>query len=316
MIIFIVRNAFKNRQLKNHTMAKNLSLILTAVLFLWACGQRPSENLEVDMEDVEVGELQISSETMNEIIQNIASPIEVAALINSLNIPFSTSYLADPENLSTSTTSFEMAYSLGALSADLGYLNMYEKTGSAVNYLSSINKLADALQIGQFFDFATIKRLATTGSNLDSLMFISVNSFNNMDDYLRETGRSNLSALMIAGVWMEGLYLATQVATQNSNEELESMIGEQKLILNDLLLILNNYKNEEVIQQYIDDFRAIKQAYDEVKITYEVGEPQTIEKDGMLMVVQSETSHVDMSDETLQKIINATKDVRNRHMNI
>ena len=70
------------------------------------------------MDDVETGELQISSETMNEIIQNIASPIEVAALINSLNIPFSTSYLADPENLSTSTTSFEMAYSLGALSAD------------------------------------------------------------------------------------------------------------------------------------------------------------------------------------------------------
>ena len=268
------------------------------------------------MEDVEVGELQISSETMNEIIENIASPIEVAALINSLNVPFSTSYLADPENLSTSTTSFEMAYSLGVLSADLGYLNMYEKTGSAVNYLSSINRLADALQIGQFFDFATIKRLATTGSNLDSLMFISVNSFNNMDDYLRETGRSNLSALMISGVWMEGLYLATQVASQVDNEDLNSMLGEQKLILNDLLLILNNYKNEEVIQEYINDFKAIKDAYDQVKITYEVGEPQTIEKDGMLMVVQSETSHVDMSDETLQRIIDVTKEVRNRHMNI
>jgi len=297
-------------------MARNLSLLITAVLFLWSCGQRPSENLEVDLEDVQAGELQISSETMNDIIQNIASPIEVAALINSLNIPFSMSYLANPENLSTSTTSFEMAYSLGALSADLGYLNMYEKTGSAVNYLSSINKLADALQIGQFFDFNTIKRLATSGSNLDSLMFISVNSFNNMDDYLRETGRSNLSALMITGVWMEGLYLATQVATQNSNEELKSMIGEQKLILNDLLLILNNYRNDEVIQKYIDDFNAVKEAYDEVKITYEVGEPRTIEKDGMLMVVQSETSHVTMSDETLQKIIDVTKEVRNRHMNI
>jgi hypothetical protein len=297
-------------------MAKNLSLFVTAILLLWSCGQKPSENLEVDMDDVEVGELQISSETMSEIIENIASPIEVAALINSMNIPFSTSYLADPENLSTSTTSFEMAYSLGALSADLGYLNMYEKTGSAVNYLSSINRLADALQIGQFFDFATIKRLATTGSNLDSLMFISVNSFNNMDDYLRETGRSNLSALMIAGVWMEGLYLATQVASQVDNEDLNSMIGEQKLILNDLLLILNNYKNEEVIQEYINDFKAIKDAYDQVKITYEVGEPRTIEKDGMLIVVQSETSHVDMSDETLQRIIDVTKEVRNQHMNI
>ena len=297
-------------------MLKHSLLLLIAIFLMAACGQRPSENLEVNLDDVDIGELQISSETMNDIIQNIASPIEVAAMINALNVPYSTHYLSDPESLSTNTTSFEMAFSLGALSADLGYLNMYEKTGTAVNYLSSINRLADALQIGQFFDFATIKRLATSSSDLDSLMFISVNSFNNMDDYLRETDRSNLSALMITGVWLEGLYLATQVAVQNSNEDLKSMIGEQKLILNDLLLILNNYSNEEAIANYITDLEVIKGIYDNVKITYEVGEPQTIEKDGMLMVVQSESSHVTMSDETLQKIIEITEQVRNMHMNI
>jgi len=297
-------------------MIKKLSLFIIAALLLTACGQRTSGNLEVDMDDVQAGELQISSETMSEIIENIASPIEVAALISSLNIPFSTSYLADPEKLSTNTTSFEMAYSLGALSADLGYLNMYEKTGTAVNYLSSINRLADAIQIGQFFDFATIKRLATTSSDLDSLMFISINSFNNMDNYLRETDRSNLSALMIAGVWMEGLYLATQVAVQNSSEDLKSMIGEQKIILNDLLLVLNNFKNETVIAGYIADLETIKQTYADVKITYEVGEPETVEKDGMLMVVQSETSTVTMSDETLNQIIVTTQKIRDRQMNL
>lgn len=297
-------------------MMKELSFFLVAAFLVTSCGQRPSENLEVDLGDTDSGELQIASETMSDIIQNIASPIEVAAVISSLNIPFSMSYLADPEKLSTSTTSFEMAYSLGALSADLGYLNMYEKTGTAVNYLSSINRLADALQIGQFFDFATIKRLATTSSDLDSLMFISINSFNNMDDYLRETDRSNLSALMIAGVWMEGLYLATQVAEQNSNEDLRTMIGEQKTILNDLLLVLNNFKSEEVIAGYIKDFDAIKAIYADVKITYEKGEPETIEKDGMLMVVQSETSHVLMEDATLQKIIETTNEIRNRQMNL
>lgn len=268
------------------------------------------------MDEVDVGELQISSETMNDIIQNLASPIEVAALISALNVPYSTHYLSDPESLSANTTSFEMAFSLGALSADLGYLNMYEKTGTAVNYLSSINRLADALQIGQFFDFATIKRLATSSSDLDSLMFISVNSFNNMDDYLRETDRSNLSTIMITGVWMEGLYLATQVAQKNSNEELKSMIGEQKLILSDLLLVLGNYSNEPGIIPYLNDLETIKSIYDAVKITYEVGEPQTIEKDGMLMVIQSESSHVTMSDETLQLIISIIEEVRNMHMNI
>jgi len=296
-------------------MIKHLTLIVITSFLLASCGQRPKENLEVDMEEVIAGELQISSETMNEIIQNIASPVEVAALISSLNIPFSTSYLADPESLSTSTTSFEMAYTLGVLSADLGYLNMYEKTGSAVNYLSSINRLADALQVGQFFDFATIKRLATTSSDLDSLMFISINSFNSMDDYLRETNRSNLSALMIAGVWMEGMYLATQVAKQNSNEDLKTMIGEQKTIINDLILVLENYSHEPAIRAYLEDMQTIKEAYADVKITYEKGEPETIEKDGMLMVVQSETALVSMEEEVLENIIRTTEEIRNNQLN-
>lgn len=296
-------------------MLKNLLLLLTAVLLVASCGQRPSEILEVDMDDVESGELQISPETINEIISNIASPIEVAALIHSMNVPYSEHYLADPEVLPTSTI-FQMAYSLGALSADLGYLNIYEKTGTALNYLTVINSLADAMDIDQFFDFETIKRLATSSTALDSLMFISVYSFNRMDEHLREIQRSDLSSLMMAGVWMEGLYLSTQIAKNNNNGDLKSMIGEQKLILNDLLIILNNYINEEAIAGYISDLELIKNAFDQVKITYEVGEPSTIEKDGMLIVVQSESSHVNMSDESLQQIIKITEQVRNKHLNI
>ena len=39
-------------------------------------------------------------------------------------------------------------------------------------------------------------------------------------------------------------------------------------------------------------------------------------KDGMLMVVQSETSHVIMSDEILQRIIKVSEEIRNRQMNL
>jgi hypothetical protein len=52
------------------------------------------ENLGVDREAVTAGELQISSETMTDIIENIA---------------FSTSYLSDPEKLSTNTSPSRMA---------------------------------------------------------------------------------------------------------------------------------------------------------------------------------------------------------------
>jgi len=256
----------------------------------------------------------VSDEAMSEIVQNIASPIEVAALLSELKIPFSTAYLVDADKVSTQSTAFEMAYSLGALGADLGYLNMYEKTGSAVNYLNTINKLADALQIGQFFDFGTIKRLATSRSDIDSLIFLSIRSFNQMDDYLRATDRSNLSALMVTGIWIEGLFLATQVCQKQESLGLDKMIGEQKLILNDLLLVLNIYKSDKLFASIIKDYEELRNIYNDVNITYEMGEPETVEQDGMLMVVQNETTNVEMTDQTLKKIAETTEKIRNKHL--
>ncbi len=290
-------------------------LLITLSLLLVACGNRNREDLSVEYDESDIGELVVSEEAMDAVIANIASPIEVASFLNDLEIPFSTAYLSDPEGMSTHTTSFEIAYQLGVLSADLGYLNMYDKTGTAVNYLGTINRMAEALEVGQFFDFATIKRLATTGSNLDSLLFLSMNSFNRMDDYLRESQRSNLSALMVAGVWIEGLYLATQVMDKTGNPELKDMIGEQKTILNDLLIILNNYRQDERFAALINDYKEIKEAYDRVNISYEIGEPEAVEKDGMLMVVQNETTTIEMDNETLNRIIDVTGKIRNKHLN-
>lgn len=298
-------------------MKIRFSALLLLFLFLVGCGNSSKkENLTVQYEEEDLGELVISDEAMSEVIQNIASPIEVASLLNALDVPFSVSYLSDPDNMSNHATSFEMAYNLGALSSDLGYLNMYSKTGSSINYLSTINKLADALEVGQFFDFVLMKRLATSDNTLDSLMFVSMSSFNRMDEFLHQTDRSNLSSLMVAGVWIEGLYLATQVVNKVDHVDIRNMIGEQKLILNDLLIIMQNYASDEKFAGMLEDYKEIKKQYDKVSITYEIGDPETIEIDGMLMVVQNETSTINMSDETLSDIIDVTEKIRNKHLKI
>jgi len=80
------------------------------------------------------------------------------------------------------STNFAKALKLGILGADLGYLNMYEKTGTEIDVLSSIKKLAEGLNVGQFFDFVAIKRLSLNRSNLDSLLFLSQNSYNQIDN--------------------------------------------------------------------------------------------------------------------------------------
>ena len=180
-----------------------------------------------------------------------------------------------------------------------------------MSYITSIKTLADGINVGQFFDFATLKRLATNNENIDSLMYLSIHSFNVMDDYLRKNNRSNLSALMITGVYVEGLYLTTQVCKEKPNQKLADNIGEQKTIFDQLILILKNYEKDPYFANMLKSLNELKKSFDEVKITIEPGEPKSVEKDGMLTIIQTSKSVVTMNDDLLKRIINQTEKTRN-----
>lgn len=293
---------------------------LFLILLLFACiSCRNSSNNNSDFtfpeaDSIPVGEAEkLSTEAIEEIAKNISSPVEIANLLQALAVPFSPDYLASSIDANKQTTSFDKAFTLGILGADLGYLNMYEKTGSSIDILSTIRKLAEDIRVGQFFDFETIKRLSLNKSNLDSLLYLSINSYTQIDEYLRGNDRGQLSALMIIGVWIEGQYLATQVITEYPDPVLRDRIGEQKIILNDLLMLANPYcERDPEFGELCKYLQEIKEKYREIRITYTLGEPVSREVDGALVVDQTETSVVEMTNEQLEGIIEITKNVRNK----
>lgn len=299
-------------------MMKKLILYLLPLIFVISCKPGGGRNSGLAAPDsvLNQGALEVSGQAMNEIIENISSPVEIAALMKRVGAPFSNKYLASTDNVSNFNTAYQQAFNLGIYGADLGYLNMYNKTSSVLNYLTAIKKLSDDVQVGQFFDFTTLKRLATNNQNLDSLMYISVHSFNQMDKYLRENKRGNLSALIIAGAYIEGLYLATQVAKEKDFKDLTDRIGEQKTILGYLMIILKNYSSDPYFAKVIASMEELNTSYADVKITYETGEPQAVEKDGMLTIVQKDVSIVHITREQLNGIIAATQKVRNDLINL
>ena len=257
--------------------------------------------------------LQVSPSVMEEMVDNLASPIEMASLIKSLNVPYSQRYLATTKNVSEYHTSHEKAFNLGVFGCDLGYLNMYGRVASVLDYITAMKTLADGINVGQFFDFSTLKRLATNNQNVDSLVHISQQSFNRMDRYLQRNNRGNLSILMMTGVWVEGLYLSCQFLKERPNEKrLAESICEQKLMLDQLILILKNFSREQYIAGLIDELTTIKNIYDGIRITIEVGEPRMIEVDGMLTFVQTDISTVHYTEEQMQAIITQAETVRNK----
>ena len=62
--------------------------------------------------------------------------------------------------------------------------------------------------------------------------------------------------------------------------------------------------------KFLSEIDKIKLLFDEVKITYEVGEPEMVEVNGELTFTQTDKQIVEMSDETYNKIIESIQQLR------
>ena len=81
--------------------------------------------------------------------------------------------------------------------------------------------------------------------------------------------------------------------------------------MNILLIILNNYgKADPNFGSLVAEMEGVKDAFKEVRITTEFGEPKRIEKDGTLIIVQDEVSQVHITPEQVKNIIAQIKKVR------
>lgn len=298
-------------------MIKNIFrlFIVISIFALSSCSGDKEVDHDIHIPDnlMETTNQEIDKEKLNEFIQGFPSPVETAALIQDLEIPFSKKYLASTNHAENYDTNFKKAIGLGVYSADLGYLNVYNRTTQSAGYLAIIKSISDDLNVGQFFDFQTLKRLASNNDNIDSLMFLSVHSFHQMDEHLRRNNRSNLSALVVTGVWIEGLFLATQILVDNPSQQLRENVGEQKVILESLSYIIKTYSEmDNNFNELYKDIQLFEKAFEVVKIEIVEGEDSTVMINGIPVLIPGEQSRVIMSEEGLQNIIKTTEQIRNK----
>ena len=116
--------------------------------------------------------------------------------------------------------------------------------------------------------------------------------------------------LIIVGVWIEGMYFATQINDQIKNKDISDRIAEQKLILNNIVLILKNYKGDKDFNVLLEKLKQLKEYYEPVEITYELGEPEMVEQDGILTVVQNEKSIITVTEKDFENIKNQIAEIR------
>lgn len=295
---------------------KTFLLILFSTLLL-ACGSKKAPTEEAFLKSTDSlnqeKAVTVDEEVVSSILQQIPSPLEISMLLKQSGARYNSNILNGPANSSKYNTSYQKALNLGIYGADLGYANIYEKNIDGIRYLSSIKGLADDLNIGQFFDVETIGKLATSSNNLDSLLLLTTQNFNSINQYLQNQSRANLSVLLLVGGWVEAMEIICQLASQNpNNKELMESIGAQKIIVEQIAILLSFYEADNNIALLSKEFKELKSIFDAVSITYTYKESTMEIVDGVAIIKDNSTSTINITAEDTIDIKNKIGSIRTR----
>lgn len=288
----------------------HFSVFIGLAFFAASCGSSSNEDNITGNDTASTTAMEKDTKAQN-VFYSIPSPIETTSLLKGAGAKYSASYLNPIENVSNYSTAASRALNLGVYGSDLSFTSIFDQTQESMLYLRCTNKLANSLGISGAFDDKTTARIESNLENRDSLLTIISDSYWNADSYLKENGQPGVSALIVAGGWIEGLYIATQIANTTKNEDITTRIGEQKLSLDNLVALLESYKTtNEGINETYNQLVELKKIYDAIPVKVAETIASTDPQAGVTIV--DNKSSYKLTPEQLKAISDKAAQIRNK----
>jgi hypothetical protein len=291
-----------------------LAGVFAAILIACGSGKKTDEAaFQASLDSAKTADNQIDDELIESILQGIPSPIEISVLLKHSGRKYDQTMLNSPDNISKYNNNYKMALNLGVYGTDLGYTNIYEQNQDGIKYLEPIEQLAEGLNIGQFFEIETIGRLAANSKNLDSLLLLTTKNFNDINIYLSTQSRSNLSVLLLSGGWLEALHITCQLSSKDpGNKVLQDTIGEQQIILEQIILLLKFYEADQNMASLLKDMNNLQAAFEKIKITTVYKAPTSEVINGVVVVKDNSSTTVEITAADVDNIKAITVGIRNK----
>jgi hypothetical protein len=238
---------------------------VAAVLSIGGCGDTPTETVKND--SVKENPLMRNlSETeqveLRKIIASIPIPFEIMNRVSGSGLPYKKEFLNPDANVSKYNTAEGQALNIGVYGADMAYMIAFERLGESGAYLKSVRILADAVVIPTVFDEASMNRYQLNSDKHDSVQMMMHESYTRIDSTLQSNERFGLAALVVAGGWIESLYITTQQlngeAKSDSNQLLYDMLDEQQKHMDNVISMLAMFPNDSLMKQLHDDIAEYK----------------------------------------------------------
>jgi hypothetical protein len=243
------------------------------------------------------------------IFHAVPSPIETAMLLERSGIQFDAEALHTLENAVGYSTTELQSVNLGIYAGDLSYSVIFNQNQQSVEYLNTCRRLCDGLGVGDIINADLISRADNNRDVRDSLVDIVTDTFYELNGRFRENGMEEVSGLMAAGGWIEGVYLGTR-SLNSSTADLKLRIAEQKMTLDNLIGLLGSYAPTPALTNMKEALRPVEAAFAGVTIT-ENPAVSTAAVDGTVVI--SGGPEVNYDEATLTAISESIAVIRNQY---
>ncbi len=246
-------------------MSKIFGVLSLASLLLAGCTGGPSNDRSKQELRNQAYGMSAQRQGSN-VYYSLPSPLEVAHIVQSTGVEYESGILHRTELGVRYSTNMAASINLGIYGADLSYSIYFDQKQVALKYLDCIKNLASGLDISDIITQKKMRELEDNISDKDKLKKIVSQTFFHSDALLKENSRKPTAVMIAMGMWIESLYISTQLCDCDTqkNPALAKCIVEQGLVFEDLMGMLNSLSESADVERIKKELEPLKASYQEI----------------------------------------------------
>lgn len=258
-------NENKLKQMKKSSIWGISSLLIAMSFVMASCNTDAKKGQKSNA--VQIDKAEVENE-VREFVYPLPTSFEIVEMLNKIEASYIFELTNSTDNASKYFTEKEKALNLGVYGGDLSYASTYNQKQETLNFMDASRALLEGLDLQGAVSEDLPEQIEANEDNKEVLVELITNSFYDTYDFLQRNNRAPVSALVMAGAWVEGLYIATHISEETFNsKEMIEIVLKQKDPLVKLMEILSDYKTEASVAETIDDLSELASIYASIEST-------------------------------------------------
>ncbi len=241
-----------------------ISLLAIGVFMLSACNMKRKSSGE-SAESADTLKKARVEQDVREFVYPLPTTFEVTEMLNRIGAAYILTLSNPVSNVERYLTEKSKAINLGVYSADLSYASTYNQKQATIDYMDVSKKLIDALNISGAISPNIVEQIEANQNNKDALVNLITDTFYDTYEFLNQADRGSVSMLVLAGSWVEALYIVTHITEDTfKNKEMVKIVMDQKSSLNTLMSLMSVVKEKPAVAEVMADLKPVHDIYNSV----------------------------------------------------